>query len=369
MTAKKLTFVISSLQQGGAERVLSTLSNSFSGRNYQVTIVCMNNAPTGYPIAENVRVLKLVKRTGKQHFFKRVMYGILTYYRLLKFLRIERPICVIAFMTSANLWTGLTCGLLRIPYIVSERTTPELTIHQFGPFYKWLSFHIYKNSKAVVIPARGILESLRNEYNFSVLKNYHIIRNPVYEFLPANKKIVHDKKFILGVGRLSPEKGFDQLIDAFSQLKVENIDLLIIGVGKERARLEAQVNELGLKARVFFLGAKNDVENYYRAASVFVLPSRNEGYPNALVEAMSNGCACVAMDCEFGPAEIIEHGVNGVLVPNGNTSQLAREIFQVLFDKQYHAALGQQASLIKKTNALSVISDQWEELILESTDL
>jgi len=363
MTNKKIIFVINSLQRGGAERVLSTLSNSLSARNYRVTIVCMNQANAGYKIDGNIRVVTLVNRKGRQHLLKRIGYGLLTYIRLFKVVLAESPSCVISFMTSANLWTGLTCGLLGVPYIVSERTTPELTIHQFNPFYKWLSFHIYKHSKAVVLPAIGIREALKNEAQFKQLKNYRIIRNPVFEFDNTDNKIVHNKQFILGIGRLSHEKGFDQLIAAFSTLKVKNIDLLIIGEGKERLKLELQIERLGLTQRVHLLGPRNNVEHYYRAASVFVLPSRNEGYPNALVEAMSNGCACVAMDCEFGPGEIITHGLNGVLVPSGDIDQLAKEIFHVLFDREYRTTLGEQAKLIKKTNSLSIISDKWEQLI------
>lgn len=363
MAVSKIYFVINTLQRGGAERVLSTLSNSLSSRDYQVTIVCMNQELTGYPIAQDVKVVTLVNRNKTQNLWRRIGYGLLTGFRLFQLLLADRPSCVISFMTSANLWTGLTCGLLGIPYIVSERTAPELTIHQFSKFYKWLSFHIYKNSKAIVIPARGIEEALKHESRFQRLDNYHLIRNPVYEFKPSARKGVHVRKFILGIGRLCHEKGFDQLIEAFGRLEVRNIDLLIIGVGAERTKLLKQVHQLGLEDRVFFLGARNDVEHYYRAATLFVCPSRNEGYPNALVEAMSNGCACVAMNCNFGPSEIIEHGVNGVLVPDGDVEQLTKEIFNVLFDNTYRAALGRNASRIKETNALHLISAQWEELI------
>lgn len=363
MAVSKIYFVINTLQRGGAERVLSTLSNSLSRRDYQVTIVCMNQALRGYPIAEDVKVVTLVNRNKPQNLWRRIEYGVMTGCRLFRLLLLDRPSCVISFMTSANLWTGLTCGIVGIPYIVSERTTPELTIHQLSKFHKWLSYHIYKNSKAIVIPARGIEEAMKHEYKFRRLHNYHLIRNPVYEFKPSARKGVHERKFILGIGRLSYEKGFDQLIRAFSKVEVRNIDLLIIGVGEERSNLLALVRQLELEDRVFLLGARKDVEHYYRAATLFVCPSRNEGYPNALVEAMSNGCACVAMNCEFGPAEIIEHGHNGVLVPDGDLKQLTKEIFNVLFDNTYRAALGRNASRIKETNALNLISDQWEELI------
>ncbi|MNY25386.1 putative poly(glycerol-phosphate) alpha-glucosyltransferase [compost metagenome] len=111
-------------------------------------------------------------------------------------------------------------------------------------------------------------------------------------------------------------------------------------------------------------GAKDDLQDYYNQAELFVLPSRNEGYPNALIEAMSNGCPCVAVDCEFGPAEIIEDGQNGILVPKDNVPALTKAMFNVLFDLNLKRKLRNEARLISQTNSLKVISDKWEELIL-----
>ncbi|AOM75931.1 glycosyltransferase [Pedobacter steynii] len=363
MSGLKLVFVIYTLQKGGAERVLSTLSNSFSERSYKVVIVCMNDAEQGYPLADGIRVIPLLKRKHKEHIFRRLIYGMQTYLRLLLVLFRERPYCVISFMTSANLWTGLSCGLLRIPYIVSERTTPDHTINRFNFFFKWMSYFVYSGSKAVVVPAKGIENCLKNNGLFNRLNNYSIIRNPVYVFKSDQHVIVHRRKFILGVGRLSYEKGFDLLIDAFSKLRIKNIDLIIVGQGQERQNLAAQINRLNLQDRVMLAGAKDDLQDYYNQAELFVLPSRNEGYPNALIEAMSNGCPCVAVDCEFGPAEIIEDGQNGILVPKDNVPALTKAMFNVLFDLNLKRKLRNEARQISQTNSLKVISDKWEELI------
>lgn len=364
MSGLKLVFVIYTLQKGGAERVLSTLSNSFSARSYEVVIVCMNDAEQGYPLAEGIRVVPLLKRKYKETLFRRLIYGMLTYLNLLRVLLKEKPYCVISFMTSANLWTGLSCGLLNVPYIVSERTTPDHTINRFNFFFKWMSYFIYSGSKAVVVPAKGIETCMKNNGLFNRLNNYSIIRNPVYVFKSDTHVIVHHRKFILGVGRLSFEKGFDLLIDAFSELRIKNIDLIILGQGAEKEHLTAQINRLNLQDRVILAGAKDDLQDYYNQTELFVLPSRNEGYPNALIEAMSSGCPCIAMDCEFGPAEIIEDGVNGVLIPNQNVTALRKAMFNVLFDLSLKKKLGNEARGISQTNSLEVISDKWEELIL-----
>lgn len=362
----KLVFVIYALQKGGAERVLSTLGNSFSAKAYEVTIVCMKEAEQCYPLAEGVRMIALLKRGARENFLMRVFNGMRTYIRLSSVLFRERPFCVVSFMTSANLWTGLSCGLLRIPYIVSERTTPDHTINRFNFFFKWLSYFVYSGSKAVVLPAKGIETCLKNNGLFNRLNNYSIIRNPIYEFKSASHGIVHHRKFILGVGRLSYEKGFDQLIEAFSKLKIKNIDLVIVGQGKEMINLKDQINRLKLQDRVFLAGVKDDLHDYYHQAELFVLPSRNEGYPNALIEAMSSGCPCIAMDCEFGPSEIIDNGWNGILVERDNIPALTKAMFNVLFDLKLKQRLREHARLISQTNSLDVISGKWEELILST---
>lgn len=360
----KLIFVINTLQKGGAERVLSTLGNSFSERDYEVTIVCMNHAEHAYRISAAVKVIHLLNSDRKEGFIYRVYYGMKIWLGLLALLWKERPRCVISFMTSANLWTGLSCRVLSIPYIVSERTTPDLTVNRLTPFFKYLSFWIYRRSKAVVIPAKGMEDCMKKDNVFKKLNNYTIIKNPVNTFKITSKKPLHPRKFILGAGRLAYEKGFDQLIEAFSKLRVQHIDLLIIGAGAEEQRLIKQISRLKLEDRVFLTGIKNEVQDYYSQAEIFVLPSRNEGYPNVLIEAMSMGCACIAMDCEYGPAEIIEHGVNGMLVQNGNINDMAKIIFNVLFEPSLKQNLGFHARKISQTNSLNSIADQWERLIL-----
>lgn len=360
----KIFFIINTLQGGGAERVITNLANYFDLKKYRVVVVCLNCAPVTYKTSSGIRIYHLVKRINESNFLFRIYYACCTFFKLLYLLVKEKPKCVVSFTTSVNLWTGLTCGIARIPYLVSERITPDYTVNRFNYFLQWLSYLIYKHSKAVVIPARGMINSFKKNKWFKNLGNFKIIHNPVNMFNTDKSNKVYHKKFILAVGRLDPQKGFDLLINAYSKLEGLDIDLLISGEGKERENILAQIESLGLMDRVKLIGFKNNLQDYYRQAEIFVLSSRNEGYPNALVEAMSLGCPSIATNCEFGPSEIIKNGKNGLLVNCGNVDELTNSILDVLTNPILRSRISKNAMRINQTNSIENISMKWEKLIL-----
>lgn len=361
---RPIFFVIPSLMGGGAERVLISLANHFAKQKIETVLIALNDGISVYAINERVKVIYLAKRK-KNLGAHRAYYMILIFYKLLSLLLKYRPVCAVSFITSANLWTGITCCLTRIPFIVSERTSPNRTINQFNYINNQLAAYIYKRSAAVVVSAQAVENCIRENKAFKNLNNIKQITNAVPAFEPVSNTKVHDRKFILGVGRLAYVKGFDQLIKAFNEAKLDDIDLLITGDGEERANLICLVDNLGLSHRVIFAGAKTNLQDYYSQATMFVLPSRNEGYPNALVEAMSFGCPCVAMDCEFGPSEIINNEQNGLLVCRADISALSNAIIRLANDPALSNTLGNNAKNINQTNSSKKILNQWDSLILK----
>jgi glycosyltransferase involved in cell wall biosynthesis len=360
----KLCFVINSLEGGGAERVISNLANHFSIKKCSVTVVCLNTAKVKYHIDKQVKIVNLVERKDHQNLLNRVRYACLTFYRLLALLKKEKPNCTICFMTSANIWAGLCCIILGLPYLVSERTALNSTLHQYNKLLQWFIFHIYRKSKAIVLPAFGMFKGFKRIKQFEKLTNFQTIHNPIHQFIKPNESAVNNKPFILSVGRLSHEKGFDLLIDAYSRLQAPNVDLLISGEGPERENLEKQIKDLNLTGNVKLIGFKSNLQDYYAQAEVFVLSSRNEGYPNVLVEAMGMGCACVAVDCEYGPSEIINNGINGLLVNQQDTVALSEAIDKILNNSSLKSKFSEKAKLINETNSIERISANWEQLIM-----
>jgi glycosyltransferase involved in cell wall biosynthesis len=365
----KLLFAISSLHGGGAERVISNLANYYDAAGFQVSIVCLNASKPAYLLSEGIKVISLVHTKRRTGLFFRAWYAGLSFFRLRRILKQERPEFAISFMTSANIWTGLTCLSLNIPYLVSERITPDYTLNRFNPLLKRLSFAVYKRAKAVVLPSKGMIEGFRKTSPFKKLCNFEVINNPINEFPIPTKEPVYPGRFILAAGRLSPQKGFDLLIAAFRRVEEKNVHLLIYGEGEQRAVLEEQISALGLSQRVKLIGFRENMQDYYRQAELFVLSSRNEGYPNALLEAMSMGTACIATDCEYGPSDILESGKNGLLIKTGNIYQMATAIKMVLDDPVLKAKIALNAKRINETNSLANTSAKWLELIRRSTKI
>lgn len=362
LKGKTVFFIINTLQGGGAERVLSTLASDFHNHHISVKIVCLNYAETVYKLPSDLEVTYLLKRSSNASIF-RIYYAYITFFKLFVLFLKERPTCVISFMTSANLWSGLSAMLTKTDFIVSERTNPEHSIKQQNYLFKAILSVVYRNARAIVVPAKGIETCLRMYSGFENLSNFKIINNPITDLGNKTSKRVNNRKFIFGAGRLSYEKGFDQLIIAFAALRDKNLDLLIAGEGQEHDSLTQQIKFLKLQNYVKLIGLKSNLQDYYAQAELFVLPSRNEGYPNALIEAMSFGCACVAMDCEFGPSEIIRHQKNGLLVESDNLTDLSTGINKILTNPVLKNRIAVNAQKINKSNSLKRISAQWQQLI------
>lgn len=359
-----LLFIIPSLSRGGAERVLIGLANHFSQLNIDTVIVSLNYCEPAFPINNAIKTVYLTSRERKFPA-NRLYYMLATFCRLTSLLIRYRPQCVVSFITSANIWAGITCSITGTPYIVSERTTPNRTVNNFNYLKRKLVVNLYKQSAAVVVSARGVMNCLLQNRAFKNAANICQINNAVVEFGPVSVKRVHHRKFILGVGRLMYIKGFDQLIEAFSMSKLDDMDLVITGDGPEKANLTCQAYNLGLRDRVIFAGSKSNLQDYYSQAEMFVLPSRNEGYPNALVEAMSFGCPCIAMDCEFGPNEIIVNYQNGLLVQTGDIAALSRAMKTLARTAYLRKFIGANAAQIKETNSRDVVLKKWDNLILK----
>ena len=269
------------------------------------------------------------------------------------------PCVVISFQDQNNVLSLLAAMGLSIPVVISERNDPRM--RPISPIWNRLRQTLYQCSSALVIQTQSLKEWADAVVDPSKV---HIVPNPVTSPKMATKPNLLRQDSIVTAGRLVKQKGFDILLQALS-LCEQNWPLTIIGEGPERLELEEQAMQLGISDHVQFVGQLDDPSVVFREASLFVLSSRYEGFPNVLVEAMACGLPAVSFDCASGPAEIIRQGVDGLLVPPGDARAMATMIDQLMLNPQTRLRLADRAPDVISRFSADKIMSKWDSLIFD----
>jgi glycosyltransferase involved in cell wall biosynthesis len=194
------------------------------------------------------------------------------------------------------------------------------------------------------------------------MNNASFMPNPI-PFMPEVPS-PRTENAVVSVGRLTDQKGIDMLLDAWAEAAPRHPDwrLRIYGSGEDEEILKKQCTALGLDDSVDWMGRTSDVPGALRGGSVFVLSSRGEGFPLALMEAMATGLPCAAFDCAPGVREIVRDGEDGLLATLGNTGELARRLDTLMSDKALRDSMGEAARVNVQRFTTDEIVRMWEEL-------
>ena len=280
--------------------------------------------------------------------------------QLRRAIRSLHPDLVVSFLDTLNVKCLLATRGLGIPTLVSERTDPHG--RSIGPAWTALRRLTYPWSHGLVVQSRHALGYFPPRLRAKGM----VIPNPVLAAPAGGRAGSRDGRFrVVTLGSLRRVKGHDLLIAAFARIAAEFPlwDLVIYGEGPDRAELAAQIRVLGLEGRAQLPGSTAQAGERLLEADLFVLPSRTEGFPNALAEAMACGLPVVSFDCASGPSELIRPGVDGVLVPPLDVPGLARAMADLMAAPAERARLASRAPEVAERFSLERVLALWEEAL------
>ncbi len=332
---RKISVVLHDLRGGGAERMMLRIAKGMGDRGRNVDLVLVKaQGEFLQDIPDTVRVVDLDSPSVASAIPLMVRY-----------LRKEAPCAILTALTHMNVAVTTARWLARSKarLVLSERNQISLKAADVRAWRQRLVYagvrFAYPLADAVTAVSKGVANDV---LQFARVKpqKVQVIYNPAFgdDLIVRSQEPLDHPWFaegqppvVLAVGRLHHQKGFDILLDAFSAVLAERpCRLIILGEGEQRENLERQAQQLGIAGYVQFPGFVKNPYAYMSRAALFVLSSRWEGLPGALIEAMACGCAVVATDCPSGPAEIIENGTQGAIVPVDDSDALAAAMLEAL---------------------------------------
>jgi len=357
----RIVIVLPGLSAGGSERAVSLIASNWAARGCQVTIVTFEDDDTEpyHALSADVDIVRLAIPSDRKHPIRATVNVVRRVLRLRRAFRRLAPDLVISFLTRTNVISVLAATGLSIPVVVSERNNPEL--QHFGRIWSALRRFAYQRAFGLVTMTKGAMEHFPAEQR----RRSWVIPNDAT--LPTNIRKRSGHKTITAVGRLVPQKGFDLLIDSFALLSDAHPDwkLVIWGEGEQRRELENQRERLNLTHRVELPGVTSRPGLWIETSGIFVLSSRFEGWGIVLLEAMSAGLPVVSFDCKYGPSDMITDGFDGLLVPRGQTKEMAAAISRLIEDSDMRDRLAQNAVVSARRFSREHVMEGWDE-VLES---
>ena len=345
---KTICIVAPSLQSGGIERALSILSSHFVKKGHKVIYIACRKGQHFYELEPEV-IFEEPSFLHTTSFVRKLF----SYWNTMVFVRKQLkkycPDTILSFGDIINPIALLANWGLNNPIYISDRISPKQRLSLFKRLFKRLT---YPKATGIIAQTRQAAE-YKNKV-FGEHLNMVIIPNSLRDIESCS---VEKKDWIIGIGRLSFEKGFDRLLQAFAKVEGhKEWKLVLVGDGPERERLKILAANLSITDRVVFLGLRKDVDQ---------LLARCEGFPNALCEAMASPLPCISFD-SIAASDIIENRISGVVLPDGDIDALAREIVVLMEDEVLRNKYAQNAYAIREHLNKDKVGDMFLKFILES---
>ncbi|MBM6966296.1 glycosyltransferase family 4 protein [Massilimicrobiota timonensis] len=347
---KKIGFIIGSMVGGGAERVISVISEMFVNDNYEVHLIIFRKTEDLYHIDDKINVHFLSCNEGK------IKRNITLPWRLIKKINEINADLYISFCILENCLSCFSKIFIKNKLVISERNAPNNEI---------LSFHLRVMRKLFYRFADGIVFQTNEAkfcYSKKLQKKGEIIPNPLKDNLP--EKTDYDNNYkIAAIGRLAIQKNYPMLLNAFSHVLKEHpeYELHIFGVGPLEDSLKQLVIDLGIDDSVVFKGFSKNIHNEILNYDMYVMTSDYEGMPNSLMEAMAIGVPSISTNCPSGgPKVLITNNENGILVPVNDYLTLSKKMNMLIKNYDERSRIGENSKKIRQKYSRDSIYKLWK---------
>ena len=353
----KIAILITTMSGGGAERVVANLSDYLTNAGNDVYIAAIRGLKSQYELSPKVRITFLSthqidnsNNKVKQHLNE--IRAILQFYNELK-----NYDCLISFLTLPLALSLLFRNRIPCPLIISERNYPG----SYSFFYQAILKLFCSRADGAVFQT----EAVRHWYR-RYRGKYAVIANAVNEEFYYSSIVKEYPPIIVNVGRFTEQKNQKLLIMAYAKIREKHLGsrLYLYGDGPLRQELIQLISHYHLQDCAVVEQFRTDIRDHLLNAGIFVLSSNYEGMPNALLEAMALGLACVATDCDGGGAKVlIRNGENGILVEKDNISAMADALDKLLSDPDCRKQIGQEATTVREIYSYKNIYSKWVSFI------
>ena len=378
----KLIYLLKSFAtKGGEERVMADKMNYLANHGYEIMLVTFEQGKhaLAYQLHPSISHNDLNTRfftITNEPFLKKIVH----LYNLRQ-LFIQRLTSIIEhFKPDLLISTVLPLKNIRLLAIIKKTTSVPFILESHLAYKA-----VVRQSDFKKYTIKYYIAKLYDEWNLKAIrqcnslisltegdakcwkrysKNVEIIPNPITDIPEPLEKIEKDPYRIIAVGRLHSQKGFDMLIEAFYQIakKIPSWHIDIYGHGVDEDSLMTMIRDKQLEYRIVLKGLTDKIFDEYRRSQFFVLSSRYEGLPLVLAEAMSCGIPCVAFRCEFGPEDVINNNIDGLLVTDGNVEELAEKMLWMASHVNERHRMGAKAKENVKRYNIENIMTLWETL-------
>ena len=351
---KKILFVIGTMTNGGAERVISVLVTWFCKQGYEVSVTTIIDNKIDYPLDNRTHYYPLrFKGRGVQRNIERIR-------QLRSIMKRTQADVVVSFLSIINIATLIASIGLNKKIILSERNDPSKEpLGKLNRLIRNLLYSFLRCDNFVFQTHDAMIY-----FNKSIQNRSNVIPNPL-SVLPDMYEGVRRKR-IVTIARLEPQKNISLLIKCFYNIccRYPDYTLDIYGKGILLDELKMYTEMLGIGEKVIFHGFVKNLHEHIKDASIYVMSSNYEGISNGMLEALAMGIPVVATDCPIGGAKMyIEHGINGLLVPVGDEEKLTEALTAMIERPEYAESLGRRAINIRRDLSVENIGLMWKRVI------